>query len=103
MHTDKGACTDRAGTSISNSIACISSRDDVSTSDPNIGMIFIVVLPIPEVEVTGLGLESTGGSRTTGIHQAILDVQHKPLVVYCGQGPLVEPCKVSICVKCGRK
>jgi len=34
-HTDEGARTDRAGTSISDSITCISSRNDASTSDPN--------------------------------------------------------------------
>jgi len=64
-----------------------------------IGAIFIAVLPILEVKVLGLGLERTEGSRATGIHQAILDVQRKPLVVYCGQGPLVKPCTVSILVK----
>jgi len=57
------------------------------------------VLPILEVKVLGLGLERIEGSRATGIHQAILDAWHKPLVVYCGQGLLVEPCKVSILVK----
>jgi len=64
-----------------------------------VGAIFIAALPIPEVEVLGLGLESTEGSRATGVHQAILDAQREPLVVYCGQGLLVEPCKVSILVK----
>jgi len=57
------------------------------------------VLPILEVKVLGLGLERIEGSRATSIHQAILDVQRKPLVVYCGQGLLVKPCKVSILVK----
>jgi len=64
-----------------------------------VGAIFIAVLQIPEVEVLGLGLERIEGSRATGVHQAILDARREPLVVYCGQGPLVEPCKVSILVK----
>jgi len=64
-----------------------------------IGVIFIVALPILEVEVLGLGLESMVGSRVTGVHQAILDVWHEPLVVHCGQGLLVKPCKDSILVK----
>ena len=64
-----------------------------------VGAIFITVLPILEVEVLGLGLESMVGSRVTRVHQAILDAWHEPLVVHCGQGPLVEPCKDSILVK----
>jgi len=64
-----------------------------------IGAIFIAALPILEVEVLGLDLERTEGSRATGVHQAILDARREPLVVYCGQGPLVEPCTVSILVK----
>jgi len=64
-----------------------------------VGAIFIAALPIPEVEVLGLGLEVTVGSRATGVHQAILDARREPLVVHCGQGPLVEPCKDSILVK----
>ena len=63
------------------------------------GIVYSVPLPIPEVEVLGLGLEVTVGSRATGVHQAILDVWREPLVVHCGQGPLVEPCKDSILVK----
>jgi len=64
-----------------------------------VGAIFIAALPIPEVEVLGLGLERTEGSMATSVHQAILDARREPLVVYCGQGPLVEPCTVSILVK----
>ena len=58
-------------------------------------MIFITAHPILEVKVLGLGWRA----QRVLVHQAILDVWCKPLVVHCGQGPLVKPCKDSILVK----
>lgn len=58
-----------------------------------------MLLPVPGVEVLGLGSKGSNGPWVTREHQATLDVWYELLVILRIQGPLVKHCKDGILVE----